>query len=201
MTLMEYREKFDSLRFRRDQLSKELEELKLKESVLRERTIAIEKVKAYIQFKAEEAQRFLEVHISRLVSTALSAVFDDPEEFLVKFIQKNGRTACELSFMKNGREMDPIGFTGGGVLDITCFALRVAFLRLKKTRNVLILDEPFRNLHGKKEQERCSEMVKMLCRELGMQILMVSDVEEVNSAADKIFYCKLVDGTTQVQMQ
>jgi hypothetical protein len=96
------------------------------------------------------------------------------------------------------KNLNPIGFTGGGVLDITCFALRIAFWSLRKNRNTIVIDEPFRNLHGVKELEKCSDMVKMLSDKLGLQFLMVSDVELVNKAADRIFNVDLVNGVSVV---
>ncbi len=155
---------------------------------LKEDQIAAKAAQIYCQQKAEETQRNLEHRISNLVSTALSAVFEDPDTFRVKFVQRRGRTECDLVFMKNNEETE---FVGGGVKDVTCFALKIAFLFLKrnKTGNRLFFasDEPFRNLHGEKEQENCSDMAKMLTRECNLQILMISDVDRVNKAADKIF--------------
>jgi len=197
-TLQDYREKYISLRAEESILQRDVEALKVKGNTLEDRSLRLEKMRVLIQAVAEQTQKNLEFRISKLVTTALSAVFDDPEEFLVKFVKRRGKTECDLLFIKNGREMNPIGFTGGGVLDITCFALRIAFWSLKKNRDTILIDEPFRNLHGIKEQERCSEMVKMLSDELGIQFLMVSDVDLVNKAADKVFNVDLIDGVSVV---
>ncbi len=166
--------------------------------------IAAKEAQLYIQHIAEQTQKNLEYRISNLVSTALSAVFEDPEQFRVKFSQRRGRTECDLIFIKNDREMDPIGFTGGGVLDITCFALKISFLLLKRSkfgnRLIFISDEPFRNLHGQKERENCSDMVKMISKECKIQIIMVSDVEEVNKAADRVFKIELKNKVSEVSV-
>jgi hypothetical protein len=182
------KQKFTDEKTNRDFLLRNIETYKQSTQLLEQDQIAAKAAQVYCQQKAEETQRNLEYRISNLVSTALSAVFEDPDQFLVKFVQRRGRTECDLLFMKDGKETD---FVGGGVKDVTCFALKIAFLFLKrnKTGNRLFFatDEPFRNLHGDKEQENCSDMAKMLTRECNLQILMISDVERVNKAADKIF--------------
>lgn len=162
--------------------------------------VAARAAQAVIRAVAMATQQQLERNISNIVTTALGAVFDNPEQFKISFVQRRGRTECDILFARGDQEYDPIGYTGGGVLDITCFALRVAFLCLRHNiRRVLWLDEPFRNLHGITEQERCSAMVKMISQRLGIQINMVSDVDAVNRNADRVFTCTLVNGITQIQ--
>ena len=193
------KERFINARARRAVLTTERDQLQSKIETLQTRHQAARTAQAVIQQVAERTQQQLQYNISSIVTTALAAVFDDPEQFKIKFVQRRGRTECDILFVKGEQEMDPIGFTGGGVLDVTCFALRVAFLCLRPdTRRVLFLDEPFRNLHGQQEQERCSAMVKMMSDRLGIQINMISDVETINSVADKVFTCSLNNGITVV---
>lgn len=194
------REQFINARARRSVFTEQRNGLVNSTITLNQKLMAARRAQTVIQTVAERIQHQLEYGISKIVSDALSAVFDDPEEFRVRFIQRRGRTECDMFFVKNGQEMDVLGSVGGGVLDIVCFALRIAFLFLRHDiRRVLVLDEPFRNLHGQSEQERCSAMVKMMSTRLGIQIIMVSDIELINSAADRVFTCRLVDNVTQIE--
>lgn len=84
------------------------------------------------QKAAQDTQKKLEYHISNLVTTALSTVFDDPYNFQLEFVQKRGKTEADLWFVRENRKINPIDASGGGAVDIASFALRVAFWSLTK---------------------------------------------------------------------
>lgn len=149
------------------------------------------KAVAMVQEASSRTQKRLEYHISHVVTLALQAVFTEAYEFRMKFEKRRKGTECDLWLLKNGKQCDPLLQSGGGVCDIISFALNVALLSIAIERNgvraVLILDEPFGKLHGREKQKRTSEIVKLLSQEYGLQIIMVSDVETINHAADQIF--------------
>ena len=156
------------------------------------------KARAVIQQVAQETQRQLEYHLGNLVSLAEAAVFPDPYEFRVRFEQRRGKTECDLLFVKGDSEMDPMTSSGGGPLDVAAFALRCAYWALRKTRPVIILDEPFRFV-SVDMQARCSEMLKMVSSELGVQVLMTSHLPNIIEAGDKLFRCEMRDGVSYVE--
>ena len=150
------------------------------------------KVRALFQQAAEMTQKQLEFHISGLVSTALAAIWDNPYEFLIEFIQRRGKTEADLWLVRNGSKIKPIDASGGGVVDVVSLALRMAFWSLtKETRPLLILDEPFRNLSDNL-QNKAADMLKMLSEKLGLQVLMISHIQKLVDCADKIFKVKFV---------
>ena len=150
------------------------------------------KVRALFQQAAEMTQKQLEFHISGLVSTALAAIWDNPYEFLIEFIQRRGKTEADLWLVRNGSKIKPIDASGGGVVDVVSLALRMAFWSLtKETRPLLILDEPFRNLSDNL-QSKAADMLKMLSEKLGLQVLMISHIQKLVDCADKIFKVKFV---------
>lgn len=144
------------------------------------------KARVYILNVATATQNQLGSRISTIVSSALAAVFDDPYEFKIKFVERRNKTECDLLFVKNGEEMNPIDSSGGGPIDVASFALRLAFWNIIKGRNVLILDEPFKFV-SLDLQDKCSAMLKDLSDKLGIQIIMASHLPEIISKADKIF--------------
>jgi hypothetical protein len=101
-----YRQKYVFLRAEQNLLRREQDKLKVEEKYLQTRSLRLEKLRALIQSVAEQTQKNLEFRISHLVTTALAAVFDDPEEFVVKFVKRRGKTECDLLFMKNGKEFE-----------------------------------------------------------------------------------------------
>lgn len=134
-------------------------------------------------------QQELQLHISGLVSMALNAIFDDPYQLQVDFVQRRNKTECDLSLVKDGLVAHPLTATGGGVVDIVSFALRaVAWtMNTPRTAPVFILDEPFHNL-SVDLMHRASTMLKQMSEQLGIQMIIVTHEEELEYAADKVFY-------------
>ena len=96
--------------------------------------------------------------------------------FHIAFEQKRGKTEARLVFTKEGMEIDdPRDESGGGVVDVASFALRLACLLLSKNRRFLVFDEPFTHLHGKEYQEKMGELLVALAEEKGVQMLLASD--------------------------
>jgi DNA repair exonuclease SbcCD ATPase subunit len=130
---------------------------------------------------------------------AMASVFPDPYEFRVRFIQRRNRTECDLFFVKNEEECDPLTAAGGGAVDVAGFALRVAVWSLKKTRNVFILDEPFRFL-SVNLQAKCSAMMKEISDKLKVQVILVSHLPNIIESADKVFKIENVKGESKVSI-
>jgi len=155
-----------------------------------------EKAREIILLVGRDTQQMLEIKVSGLVTLALEAVFPDPYEFKVVFEERRNSTEADLFFCKNDDLFKPLDSSGGGAIDIASFALRVSDWKLRGTRNVLIMDEPFRNLSADL-QPKASEMLHRISSDLGLQIIMVSHQEGVNEECDRLFSVKNGE-TTQV---
>lgn len=143
-----------------------------------------------IQEAGKRTQEKLEVHISSLVTAAIQAVFGDKIEFVVNFVEKRGKTECELSFRENGELLDPMFASGGGLLDIASFALRVSFLCLDNSkRKTVLLDEPLKYL-SKDLVPLGFQFIKSVSEDLGIQFIIVSHIEECLDIGDNIVYIK-----------
>ncbi len=140
---------------------------------------------------AEEAQKILQVvaqsiqqraheQIASVVTKCLEAVFDDPYEFRIIFEQKRGRTEARLAFFRGTNEIDdPLDGSGGGVVDVAAFALRLACLVLARPplRRVLILDEPFKWV-SEEYRPRVVALLHQLAEELDVQFILVTHIPE-----------------------
>jgi DNA repair exonuclease SbcCD ATPase subunit len=84
-------------------------------------------------------------------------------------------------------------------VDVACFALRLALWNLSqpKLRNTIILDEPFRYLSSNL-QDRAASMLKEISSQLGIQIIMISHIEDIIGSADKIFKVEQRNGVSRV---
>jgi DNA repair exonuclease SbcCD ATPase subunit len=152
-----------------------------------------------VQNVAEATQNKLEYHISSLVTAALSAVFPDPYSFELRFVQRRNKIEADLVFIKNGNETDDLlNSAGGGAADIASFALRVALWSIAKTRPVLIMDEAFKFL-SVDLQEKASSMLKEISDKLGLQIILVSHLPQIISAADNVIMIENIKGESKVR--
>ncbi len=206
MTLQKYRSSLEQKKGQRNQVAQDITELKEEIDSLKRELRNNEEAQVILQSVAKKTQKQLEFHISEIVTLALESVFDNPYEFEIEFMEKNNRTVAELYFKRNGERMDPISSTGIGAVDVASFALRIALWNLKtpKSRNVLILDECFKHLKGYEENVKVIQMIKMLSRKLGLQIIMIHDervpLSEIEKGADKVFKISIKKGISQCQV-
>lgn len=186
------KEKFTKLKaeqeYVKSSLEKTLLELEDQKQILDDSLAA----RVIIQEVAEQTQKNLEEHIANLVTLCMNSVFPEESEFGVEFVQKRGKTEAIFYVLKNGNRIyDLLDSDGGGLGDIISFALRIAFWKLdKKARPVFILDEPFKYLHSVDYQDKTSDMIRMLSKDLGIQMIIVSDQDDI--IGDKLF--KVVNG-------
>lgn len=146
-----------------------------------------------------KTQQQLSFHISDITSLALEAVFNEPYELKVEFVQRRNKTECDLYFERNGERIDPLTASGGGAVDVAAFALRIASWSMLRphTRNVIILDEPLRFL-SVDLQERASIMIKEISEKLGIQFILVTHENTLASYADKVFEVSIKKGKSKV---
>jgi len=159
---------------------------------LNKRIKLIEQAQSFLQKVAQDTQSQLKFQIEDIVNLALNTVFPDEYLFQVDFNISRGKTDAELVFInqKTGGKIDPMNASGGGVIDIVAFALRIsAYVLESGTDNVIILDEPFRFV-SKDLVERAGEILKVLSTKLGLQIILVTHIPELIDVADKTFKIK-----------
>lgn len=136
----------------------------------------------------KETQSELEYKISEIVTMALESVFEEPYEFKLEFDVSRNKVVANMWLEHDGEKFDPMSDVGGGVIDITSFALRIALWNLnnKKRNNTIILDEPFRFV-DKERQPKAAQMLKLLSEKLKIQFIMTTHNKELMEIADKTF--------------
>jgi DNA repair exonuclease SbcCD ATPase subunit len=159
----------------------------------------IEIGQAFIQKVAKETQEKIRFHIQDIVQLSLDYCFpEDNYKFDVSFDIERGKTVANLSFKKNGKEIDPLGSSGGGLNDVVSFALRLAVWSLGKTERIIILDEPFKWL-SKDLHSKAGELLRKLSDELKLQIIMTTHLSALEEYADKVFKIELIDDVSIVR--
>lgn len=119
-----------------------------------------------LQDLAKQTQQQAHQRIAQIVTKCLQSVFDKPYEFKIHFEQKRGRTEAHMVFVKDGHEVDTLSASGGGLVDVASFALRLACLILSRPspRRFIALDEPFKFV-----SEYYRPMIRQLLEELASQ--------------------------------
>jgi hypothetical protein len=197
MEVKQLRNKLEQQKGKRIQIQQSLTSIK---SEIKSNIISLhkhEKAREIIRIVGQKTQEQLKYHISDITSLALEAVFDDPYELAVDFVERRNKTECDLYFVRDGSKVDPLTASGVGAVDVAAFALRVAAWSMNnpRTRNVLILDEPFKHLKGEKENKQVLEMIHKISKKLKLQIIMVSDErvdrEVTIENTDRLFEVKI----------
>lgn len=158
-----------------------------------------EQAKEIIRKVGLDTQSQLQVSISDITSLALEAVFPDPYELKVEFVQRRNKTECDLYFVRDGNRVDPLSASGVGAVDVASFALRIASwsMSIPHSNNMIIMDEPFRFL-SENYQEQASIMLKEISNKLGIQFLIVTHNPTLASYADKTFNVSIHKGISKV---
>ena len=181
-----YLEKISKMKGKKEFLESKLEANKNNLSLTSNNVIVLEKAQAFIQQVAKDTQEQIKFMITDIVQLALDSTFPGEYIFNVEFEIKRGKTEASLYFKKGGIEIDPMEASGGGVVDIASFALRIAAWSLGKSDNVIILDEPFRFL-SKDLQPKAGEILRRLSEHLKLQIIMVTHNNDMINSAHKVF--------------
>lgn len=151
----------------------------------------IEQARVIIQEVGFKTQEQLQFHISDITSLALSAVFDDPYELKVSFVKRRDKMECDLTFIRNGVEIEPLNGSGYGAVDVASLALRVASWSMQhpKSRNLIVLDEPLKYL-SEDLQIHAGKMIKELSIKLNLQFIIVTHEPLLSDFADKTFFVR-----------
>jgi DNA repair exonuclease SbcCD ATPase subunit len=124
---------------------------------------------------AQQIQNAAHSHIADMVSQCLT-VFDQPYAFRVRFVRLRGRTEARLTLERDGLIIDdPLHSSGGGVVDVAAFALRLSCLVLQRPapRRLLVLDEPFRFV-SRSYRTQLRDLLVTVARRLGVQVVLVT---------------------------
>ncbi len=135
---------------------------------------------AIVQRVAQGVQQQAHKQIAGVVSRCLQAVFPgEGYEFEIAFDRKRGKTEARLSFTKGGKEENPTEASGGGAVDVAAFALRLVCLLLSRPRKrrLLVLDEPFRFVHGAGNRRRVAELLLTLSKEFQVQFILSTGLD------------------------
>ena len=204
MNIQNYRTKLENRKGSRDTVLSDIAAATAACAELQAELGHTQRAQEIIQAVTELTQKQLEYRISELVGLAMGYVFDDPYDVAIRFKPSRGKTDCTFNFMRNGIETNPMYQSGHGAVNIAGFGCRIGCFGLSdpQPRRVLLLDEPFPQLKGEEANARAIQMVNRVSKEMGIQIIMVSDerarIEDIENGADKIFRVQCINGESSL---
>lgn len=199
MDTTQLRRKFDQQRGRQSTVEAEIEQATARIRESKRELRRHEQAREIVKEVGLKTQNQLSFHIGDIASLALEAVFEEPYELKVEFIERRNKTECDIYFLRDGERVNPTDASGGGAMDVAAFALRVASWSMAspRSRNTLILDEPMRFL-DKDRQYQASKMIKEISDRLGVQFIIITHEATLTEAADKVFRVHIKKGKTIV---
>ena len=162
-------------------------ENKLAENISRKENL--EQAQAFLQSVAQDTQEQLKYHVEDIVQLALDTCFPEKYQFSIVFEVSRGTTTAVMKFIdiESGQLISPMDASGGGVIDLASFALRIAAWTLEgNTDNVIILDEPMKFI-SRDLIIQASKVMKTLSEKLGLQFILSTHIPELIEVADKVF--------------
>lgn len=186
MDLDGYKKKIQEAQGKRDALIEMKEEATSSKEKLIRKQQSIDEAQSFFQVIAKETQEQIRIHVEDLVESCLNTCFPGEYEFHLDFVLKRGKTEANLVLCNDYTELSTTGSTGGGVVDLLSFGLRMAALSVSNTDNVLILDEPFKNL-SRGLRPLAAEMLQSMSEKLDLQMIIVTHDEYITDVADRVY--------------
>lgn len=146
---------------------------------------AAKQLQELAQKVAQTVQQKVHQQLAMVVSRCLVSVFgEEAYEFRILFEKKRGKTEARLLFFNAGEPIDPLDGSGGGVVDVAAFGLRVAALIATQPprRRLMVLDEPAKML-SKDYSKRFRKLLELLAKELEIQFILVTHNENLATGA------------------
>jgi len=188
-----YNSILDKARGQRSLLKKQIADTEKKIVDNKIRSESLEKAQVFLQSVAQDTQEQLKYHVEDIVQLALDTCFPEKYEFSIVFEVSRGTTTAVMKFIdiESGMPIDPMNASGGGVVDLAAFALRIAAWTLEgNTDNTIILDEPMKFI-SRDLIIQAAKVMKTLSEKLNLQFIMSTHIPELIEVADRVFEVKL----------
>ena len=170
-------------------LRKQIAEMETKKAENAARREGLENAQAFLQGVAQNTQEQLKYHVEDIVQLALDTCFPERYQFSIAFEVSRGTTTAVMKFIdtESGQPIDPMNASGGGVVDLAAFALRIAAWTLEgNTDNVIILDEPMKFI-SRDLIIQAARVMKTLSEKLNLQFIVSTHIPELIEVADRVF--------------
>jgi len=149
-------------------------------------------------------EQVLREKIDNIVTRGLRLIFGEGYQSKLEFGISRGQAVIKPKIVSqvNGEELeaDVADAHGGGLVNIISVIYQILVLALikPKQKQVLFLDEPFRNV-SEEYLEATGEFLKQLNQKLGIQIVLVTHRKQITEVADMQYTFSLENGITKIE--
>jgi len=140
----------------------------------------IQAAQRHAQIVIQGIQETVHTKVTNVVTACIKSVFDNPYTFRILFLRKRHKTDAKFIFERDGLVVNPMKASGGGVVDVAAFALRLACLLMLKPspRRLLVMDEPFKFV-SEEYRDNVRMMLEKVSEQFNVQIIMVTHIKEL----------------------
>jgi ABC-type molybdenum transport system ATPase subunit/photorepair protein PhrA len=141
-----------------------------------------------IQGRYSKTIRFLE----EVITSGLQVTFDESFKVTLKNDRKANKNNC--TFMLSCSEYPgslPFKMCqGDGAKQVTELILLIVLISVVNGRKILFVDEPLTGIHKGARQEAVAQFLSTICKDLGVQLIMVTHEDSLLSNADNVVVLK-----------
>lgn len=184
---------FDVLRNKVYDKNQILDEIKIQKEHLikkKEHYEIVYKVQLMLQQTANEIQNTLKIFINGINQQALDITFPG-YTFNMEFTTKNNVSHAGIYIENNGRKQKPMESNGGGLGNIIAICSQMGAKKMSYTRNVILADQPMKDLSKGPKEKLAMEMLKTITKEMNLQYIMISHIDSQIDSADKTITVKI----------
>jgi DNA repair ATPase RecN len=170
---------------------------------LENQSVCILRAQEIMNIVSSLAQEECKGAIEELVTFALKSVYGDDYSFEIENKIFRNQPETFMYVVINGTRYlvkDVDDHFGGGVADVISFFLRVIAwaIQEEKTDNVLILDEPLKNLDPERLR-LCGDSIREIAKSLGLQFIIINRLPQLAEIADVSFIVTKEAGVSHVE--
>lgn len=134
--------------------------------------------------------------IEDFVNLSLKNIFNDQEiTFRIDKSIKRNVNVYSFVLYKDGVE-GSINSFGGGILCVVSLVLKILFIKLTKSFNLLVLDESLSFL-SEGYLENCSKYIKTMTTDFNLNLILVTHQSKFKYYADNIYLAESLQNKTQ----
>lgn len=188
----------------KQRIQQELDKLSVELLSTQQALADIEQSASIIGAVEASQQQDLRAKIEKLVSSALSKIFEQPYQFVLKQTARGSQVNTQfcITTPQTGDALIPLRDAHGGGLVVVCaFLLRLIILLSTRPLLAPILfdDEPFVAVSSD-HRERLVTFLRYLADKSGVKFVMITHESALASVGDKAYKFKLSGGLTKSEL-
>lgn len=172
---------------RRKEMKRQLKIKKQRNKDLIKDNLEIEKCIVLLSHIAKNTESKIVELFQSTVSAALKDIFDESYEFRFEFGKRGSITTCEYEVISSEfqRWNDIVMTRGKSVAQVIALVLRIILVKIDKdSPDIVVFDEPLDGLENDRKYV-AGKFVSELCKQLSMQMIMVTHSDEIADYSDK----------------